>query len=269
MPFIDEEGNRSLYYPPVQPQRRLRRAFPRAASRNVGAILRSLMPAPAAGAPQPGTPAYDALIKSDPEYAAWIASRQQREADLATNRAAAIRQLILQYGGLPAGFKDRFGDLRPEDLQAAAGNEYSIEHMLAKKKADAINAMQASLSARGALQSGELAGRQGQIDYESGQEQYKAGQDFLSALAQALGGYTSGVGDVESELPGIVSSVMGRLYEGYKVPPSGTPSAAQQAPSFHMPNLPAGYAPAGRLLRRTVRRRAQQNAPIPNLGRQP
>ena len=77
-----------------------------------------------------GPPDYMALLKGSPAYQAWLQNANFRKTGLTNQRAAAIRQLILQFGGLPKGFKDAFGDLRPEDMAAAEANQFGAEQSI-------------------------------------------------------------------------------------------------------------------------------------------
>ncbi len=190
-------------------------------------------PRPGPGVPPPapvgggGTPApapapnYLDLIKNSPGYQSWLASRNSRLGNLATNRAAAIRQLVLQYGGIPKGLQDSFGDLRPQDIAAAQGNQFGIMQQIARQDAEGRNNMHRSLAARGVLQSGDLGYGEGQADLARGSAEYDAGQQFFNILNQALQGYTQGAGDVNAEESGIINQLMPLIMQLYPSPAPG------------------------------------------------
>lgn len=217
---------RPIYAPaPRRPRPPLRGAVP------VPATHPPVRPTPPPFVPTPdmppqSSPDYLALIKASPGYASWAASRDQRTRNLATSRAAAIRSLALQFGGLPPGFKDAFGDLRPEDLDAAGHNQFSVEQGLKRNYEQGVENMHRSLAARGVLQSGDLGYGQNQADLARGQAEHDAGAQFLDALNQAIQGYAGGIGDINAEEPGIINQLLPLFEQLYPMPaPPGTPPA--------------------------------------------
>lgn len=132
---------------------------------------------------------YQALIESDPNYIAWQANSTKDLSDAASSRAAAIKALVMQYGGLPEGFTDTYGDLSSGDLQAAAANPYSQTADLNRNYQQNVQQMQRALAARGALHSGDLGYNQGQLDTQLGQSQYDLGTSFATDLQNAINGY--------------------------------------------------------------------------------
>ena len=136
-----------------------------------------------------GTP-YEARIQSDPNYLAWQTNSVKNLSDAATARQAAIRALVEQYGGLPSGFTDKYGDLTSADLSLASQNPYSTEADLKRAYGQNVEAMRKALAARGALHSGDLGYGQGQLDTQYGQQQYDAAQQFAQQLQAAIGAYT-------------------------------------------------------------------------------
>jgi len=167
------------------------------------------------------------IIKNSPAYLAWLAGSNAQKGNLATNRTAAIRALVLQYGGLPPGFTDAFGDLRPEDMDAATHNQFSTTQQIEKAYQDGVNSMRRQLAARGGLQSGELGYGQGVQDYSHGLNTYNAGNSFLAALNQAISGYTGGVADINAGEAGVISSETGNAATLY---PKIAPTSASLVP---------------------------------------
>lgn len=171
------------------------------------------------------TPDYLALIRSSPEYQAWVANATGRNASFANQRAAIIRQLVVQYGGIPQAWQDAFGDIRPEDVAAAQGNQFSTEAQIQHNYEQNVRAMRRQLAARGMLQSGELNYGQGQQDYARGQQENTAITDFLGKIGGAVGDYTGQVAGVQGEEQGVVNAVMPTLRKLYPTTPGdpGTP----------------------------------------------
>lgn len=146
------------------------------------------------GTPAPGAPAadpYQALIQADPNYLAWQTNSIQTLSNAASARQAAIRALVEQFGGMPSGFTDQYGDLTSADMGLASSNPYSTEAELKRAYQGNVDAMRKALAARGALHSGDLGFNQNQLDTGYGQSQYDAGQQFASELQAAIGAYTS------------------------------------------------------------------------------
>lgn len=213
MPQVDDFG---AWNKPIKPG--LKTAFPQPHTPIPGVTSPALPPSvPGQTSVKVGgsTPNYAELIQNSPAYVAWKASQQSRLGNLATDRASIIRRLALDYGGLPPGYTDAYGDLRPEDLAAASGNQFSAEHTLQQNYEKGVAAMHQSLAGRGMLQSGELGFGQGQADYAHGQAEYQTGNAFLDALNQAVSGYTTGVGNINAEEPGVISNAQANVQQLY------------------------------------------------------
>lgn len=139
-------------------------------------------------------PDYTSLIEADPNYLAWLNSSQRNLGDAATQRKAAIRALVQQYGGLPEGITDTYGDLTAADIQAGKDNPYSQMAQLQRSYDQNTLAMKRSLAARGALHSGDLGYEQNQLDTQKGQAASDLGNQFSNSLAAAIGSYLGVVG---------------------------------------------------------------------------
>jgi hypothetical protein len=93
-------------------------------------------------------PDYKALIQSDPAYLAW-----QNNGQLDLNQAAAMRKAALQalavgYGGIGGNFKDVYGDIGPDTLALAGGNQQSDIARLGRSYTQGVDAFRRSLAAR-------------------------------------------------------------------------------------------------------------------------
>jgi hypothetical protein len=273
--------------PAVVAPRRLRTAFPithppRTVARPVGGGP-PVIPGhggAGGGAGASGPPDYMALLRQSPAYQQWLANANFRKTGLANARAASIRQLALQFGGLPQGFRDTLGDLRPEDLAAAGANQFGALQTIQRNYEQGRNDMHRSLAARGMLQSGDLGYGEGQATLQRGQQEYEAGQSFMGALQQAINDWTQGVGNVGSEEAGLIAQLLPQIRELYPYTP-GTPGAgappagggAGAAPAVGTPSRP--LAPVTHATRATLRqmvapRRAVAQRPSrPRQGRRP
>lgn len=228
--------------------------------------------APPGGAP-PGLPDYLALLRQSPAYQAWLASRNNRLGNLATDRKTAIQQLALMFGGLPPGFKDAFGDLSPEDLAAAGGNQFSVTAQLQRGDAQSREAMRRSLAARGMLQSGELGYGSGQADLALAQGENDAATQFLGQLNAAISSYGQGAGAVNAEESGLIAQLMPQITALYPAPAPGAPGAPGAPPAVPgvpvtpVPSPPPAPRPANPPLR--TAQPAPYRLPVLPVGRRP
>jgi len=224
-----------------------------------------------AGTPgDPGTPGYTpdyaALYHSSPEYQAWLASATGQNIGYANQRAAIIRELIRQYGGIPQAFADAFGDIRPEDIAAAQANQFSSEAGIQRNYELGVSAMRRALAARGVLQSGELDVGQSAQDLARGQAEGSAFTDFIGNVNRAVGDYMTGVqGVAQSEVP-LIASTMATLRDLYPATAGtpgteGTPGHWQSPPPVATAK-PATQTPASVLGRNQAQATAKPGPPV-------
>lgn len=169
------------------------------------------MAVPLAPAPTrtiPGVqPDYGALILADPGYQAAKSAHDLTINTAGASRRAAARALAMNYGGLPAGFSDPYGDLTPDILSQAQANP---ESQLARLKTGydaAQQQMQTGLAARGALHSGDLVYGQSNLDAGLASNQYDAGQAFGQAFgSQAIDPYNAASTGAEQSLASAVQT---------------------------------------------------------------
>lgn len=138
------------------------------------------------------TPNWQALIQGSPVYQSWLANKNAKLGNLATQRAGGVKSLVSKFGFLPPGFKDAFGDLTETDIAAGAANPFGVQAQIKKSYEDAVFNDRRALAARGMLQSGELGYAQNRETTARDQQTYQAGQEFMDALQQLLGGYATG-----------------------------------------------------------------------------
>jgi hypothetical protein len=118
---------------------------------------------------------------------------------------------VQQYGGIPTGFTDTYGDLTPADIQAGADNPYSDEAQLKRQYDLNGEQMKRGLAARGALHSGDLGFGQDQLDTQKGQSEYDLANQFSGALQGALGDYLNTVSGDNSARQQAVQAAMGDI----------------------------------------------------------
>lgn len=145
------------------------------------------------------TPDYNSLINNDPSLVAFRGNEAQSIADAGTARQQAIRSLAVQYGGLPQGVNDLYGDIDQTTQDLAKNNQYSDTANLTKNYNDTVLGIKRSLAARGALQSGDLNYGLDQANTAKGQQSYTLGNNFSNALQMALNNYTGGVNSIKQQ----------------------------------------------------------------------
>lgn len=190
----------------------------------------SVAPPPAAGPRSsvdvPGyNPDYNSLLTSDPTYLAWANAHPGVVADAGTARKAALRAMAMQYGGLPQGFQDQYGDLTPEDIAAAQANPYSSQHMLQSEYQTNVENARKGLAARGQLHSGDLGYAQGQLDTQLGASQYALGNQFSSNFQSAINDYLNALSGDETARRGAI----GQAYQDVVSNPAYQPVAGGAA----------------------------------------
>src|SRR5581483_6169703 len=128
------------------------------------------------------TPDYNALINNDPGLTAFRGTEKMTADQADSARRAAVRALAVQYGGLPSGLADPYGDVDAGTLDLAKSNQFSDVANLARNYAQTVEGIKRSLAARGALQSSELAYGLDQANLGRGQAEYTMGQNFANAF---------------------------------------------------------------------------------------
>lgn len=127
-------------------------------------------------------------ILSDPGFQAWKTGSDLALSNAAAQRRAALRALVLQFGGLGA-VKDAYGDIDQATLDAANNNPYSQLNVNQRSYEQGVEAFKRGLAARGALSSGDLPTGLGQLDWQRGQEQYDLANQFGGAAQGDINRY--------------------------------------------------------------------------------
>ena len=171
------------------------------------------------------TPDYGSLIQNDPAYGAAKAAADLAAANAAAKRKQQLQQQVIQYGGLPAGFTDQYGDLTPDILDQAKNNQFSTLANLAKNYAQTSEQFKRGLAARGALQSGDLNYGEDQLNNAYGQQQYDAANQIGGLANSVYGEYTGVLGQNAQSLASAVGQAEGNVLAN----PAYTPTPAIQA----------------------------------------
>lgn len=168
------------------------------------------------------TPDYNAAIQADPGYAAAQSANQQAQANAQAQRQAALRSAVVQYGGLPSGWKDAYGDIDQATLDAATGNQYSTLANLRRSYDQSVSQFRRALAARGALQSGDLNYGQDQLDTGYGQSQYDAANQFGNAATGQLNAYAGVLDQNQARMAQAIQAAAANAYND----PANRPVAA-------------------------------------------
>lgn len=169
-----------------------------------------------------GAGAYQDQIQNEGIYTAQAGQLQAEDFASAAQRRAQIRNLIAQYGGAPAGFTDKFGDIDAATLALAGKNPYSTIATLDRNQKQDTGSMVAQLAARGVVQSGENALKRQEIGYQRGRDEYDAINELMGSIGGLEGEYASGVRGRAGQQADYASQAMDRLVEsGFRPTPTG------------------------------------------------
>lgn len=152
------------------------------------------------------TPDYNGLIQNDPTYAGAQSAAQAAQASAAAQRRAAAQQAVIQYGGLPPGFTDTYGDIDQATLDQAKANQQSTLAQLQNSYGTSKQQFMRALAARGALQSGDLSYGQDQLDKGYAQQQYDSAGAVGNSLTGALNSYTGVLNTNAQNLSGAIGA---------------------------------------------------------------
>lgn len=172
------------------------------------------------------TPNYGDLIRSDPGYQSGMAAGQQGVAQAAASRRAALQKLAIQFGGLPRGLQDQYGDIDAGTLELAQKNQYSDTQRLQRSYAEGIEAFKRALAARGALQSGETGYGLSQADLARGEREYDLSNQFANAAQGVINDYVGVESRVRQNEAGLLSQAQANVYSN----PANRPVDAYDAP---------------------------------------
>lgn len=201
---------------------------------------------------QPTQAWYKTQVTSEPGYQAWQTGADAARVTAGINRKAAIRALAAQYGGLPAGYTDVYGDLDPATLAIDKANPNSQLNQLAASYATQQQQLQTGLAARGALHSGDLVYGQDQLAGQYASNLQDAANAFLGAPGQgglqgAVADYTQAYNDAYSGQGDAINQAIQALEAQYPAGVGGD-TQAQLDPNWQQTyGIPVYSAPDGSL----------------------
>lgn len=165
-----------------------------------------------AGAQDPAA-FYRGLINSDPSVIQGGANLRAQGIQAGSNAGDAVRNLLIQYGGVPAAFKDQYGWVDPQTRELAGQSTtagLSTLARLQKAYADTVDQRQRALAARGMIASGGLTQTLGEADLQNRQQQYDALNQLLSQINQQRSQFAQGELDRSQQLQQLQTDAAGR-----------------------------------------------------------
>ena len=181
------------------------------------------------GVPAGSNGLYDSAVNS-PWYQQALAATRSAEAADSAARRSAIQQALIQFGIVPEGFQDKYGDVDATTRSLATANTSSGISAFARLKqalADSQRDASRRLAAKGLRRSGArgYALRKNQLGYD---------QNYSDAVGKLLG-YTSGLYSNYANnayqrqmgLSGALGSAITRMGDWYSTPSTGTGGLGQ------------------------------------------
>jgi hypothetical protein len=209
-------------------------------------------PPPTSGPPPPPpvstsghwqNPDWEALIRGDQQYIQGIGNIAAQEQTLNEQRQKAIKQALIQFGVIPAGYTSKYGDVNQTDIEAAKNNPFSTIATLADQYARGGQDLSARLAARGILSSGALTGGNQALTTAHDRAVNDATQQLLAALSGYEGNYASGYGALEGQKTGLYGEVGQRIAGQYQPTWIADPPVAAPPPVPAPPAPPVSQAP--------------------------
>ena len=138
------------------------------------------------------------MALNSPWYQQALAASNANNAAAGANRKSQIQQMLIQFGLVPQGFQDKYGDLDPTTRGLAEGNTksgISAYARLLQAHKDQNRALTRRLSASGMRRSGTKG-------YQLRRNQLGFDQGFSDAVARLLGSATNVYGNYANTLYG-------------------------------------------------------------------
>lgn len=169
-------------------------------------------------------PDYAALIQGDPLFRQYRADVGAEGISDAASRARAIRAMLTQFGEVPEGVWDTYGDVDEATRLAAARNPHSVVAQMQQQHADAQSQMRAALAARGLSSSGQRAFEENRLGQALSQGQYQARNELLGTVGQTQSAFVNSERQRAREIAQAMSEAMGRATQSNPATPGGTAS---------------------------------------------
>ncbi len=183
---------------------------------------------------------YNGILSGMPGVVAANNNAALSASDAGSARQAATRAASFNFGGVPTGFQDKYGDLTSADLTAAQNNPYSAVAQNERAFGQNDYAMKQALAARHTLDSGQLVTNLGNQNYQRGLDLYNLANQFGSTVNSAIGSYTGVLGQNRSDIANAILQAQ------------------------HDASVNPGYAPAPSIVATTTPRRKTSRFVPPN-----
>lgn len=201
--------------------------------------------AAAASSPAPviGGPDYQKQLLGEGQYQAEAAGLTAQDQANAAQRQAAVRSMLVQYGAVPSGVSDPYGDLQDPHLAAlAASNPYSAQALATKQYQGNVANMIGNRVARGVIGSGGTTAQNRELGFQYGQQNYNNLNTLLGNIGQQNQGYAQNALGLKQQGVQALGDAQQRLIAAGFGPPSGAPptpqAAAQKTPLWNAYNNP-------------------------------
>lgn len=204
-------------------------------------------PSPSISIGQSFTPNYEQLIQSDPGYVSAMSNSSLDVNQAASARRAALRQLAIQYGGLPKGMQDVYGDIDQGTLDLASRNQFSDVARLGKSYSEGVDQFKKALAARGALQSGELGYGLSQADYSRGEREYDLGNQFANAAQGTVNDFVGAESRARQGQVDAINQAQANVFANPLNRPVNAQSATLEPGSLQQYGQPLYRGPDGQL----------------------
>lgn len=185
------------------------------------------------------------LALSSPYYQQVLAANRAAEQAAAAARKAALQQMLIQFGLIPEGFKDPYGDIDQTTRDLAAANTTSGISASARLKQALQDAQRGSvrnLTARGLRRSGTRGYqlRKNQLGYD--QSYSDAVQQLLSGANSLYSNFAQGQYNRATNLSSALANAIASLNFGANGPsiPTISPPSAPSAPTYTAPGFQPG-----------------------------
>lgn len=176
---------------------------------------------------------------NSPYYQQALAATQAAEAADASARKAAIQQMLIQFGLVPQGYKDPYGDVDQTTRDLATSNTASGISVAARLKqalADTQRDSSRQLAAKGLRRSGARG-------YQMRRSQLGYDQNYSDAVAKLLGGaqgiysgFAQGQYGRNMGLAGALRDAINSLGSWYQPSGGGGGSYTPQTQSYQAPS---------------------------------
>jgi hypothetical protein len=145
---------------------------------------------------------YENLLKNNPLYSQQLANLSAAGTIADSQRRQAIQKLLADFGYIPEGYNDQYGDVNDLVRGLAGANTsagLSTYAQLGRERDTQARNVKNDLAARGMLSSGETGYQLGQNEREYMQNLTDSERQLLDQLTGFAGQYTGAVSDIATQ----------------------------------------------------------------------